>query len=200
MPVQPRLDGFLVRAGIVKQFVSMPLGSEYTAEGQVTGKELIGGLQMQIGPRFRARGTFTGHSNQRLTPREIGLPPGDTLLMSGAAVESRAKEFRLAAADTYLTAKGAIFHRSSEGRPIFVHEVLAQYSAPAIPRAPLSVQAVLLYDIEIQIRRPEEYTSTAYQPGRLRSVPCKIVQLPREYSPFLGGERFRKAYCRASRS
>jgi hypothetical protein len=199
VPVQPRLDGFLVRAGVVKQFVSMPLGSEYTAEGQVTGKELVGGLQMLIAPRFRARGTFTGHSNQRLTPRETGLPPGDTLLMSGAAVESRAKEFRLAAADTYLTAEGAIFHRSTEGRPVFVHEVLAQYSAPAIPIAHLSVQAVLPYNIEIQIRTPEEYTSTAYLPyltsrGRqgLRSVPCKIVQLPREYSPFLGVNDFAK--------
>lgn len=193
VPDQNRLDGFLVRAGIVKQFVSMPLGSGYTAEGQVTGQETLGGLQMLIAPRFRARGTFTGYSNQRLTPQEAGLSLGNHLLMSGIAVESRAKEFRLAGADNWSTDDGAIFHRFTQCRPAFVHEILAQFSAPVMLKEPLWVQPVLPYKIEVQIRKPEDYVPTAYNPGKntyLRSTLCNAVRLPREYSPFLGVNDF----------
>ena len=48
VPEQPWLDGFNVGQGAVRQFVAMPLGLGYTAEGQLTGKENHGGLQIAV--------------------------------------------------------------------------------------------------------------------------------------------------------
>lgn len=49
-PPQRWLDGFNSGEGIIKQFVAMPLGMGYTVEGQVTGKEDFGGLQIMAIP------------------------------------------------------------------------------------------------------------------------------------------------------
>jgi hypothetical protein len=45
-PPQPWLDGINAGDGIVRQFVAMPLGMGYTVEGQVTGEERFGGIQL----------------------------------------------------------------------------------------------------------------------------------------------------------
>ena len=45
-PDQPWLDGINAGAGFIRQFVAMPLGMGYTVEGQVTGKEEFGGVQV----------------------------------------------------------------------------------------------------------------------------------------------------------
>ena len=45
-PPQPWLDGINAGKGIVRQFVAMPLGMGYTVEGQVTGDERFGGIQL----------------------------------------------------------------------------------------------------------------------------------------------------------
>jgi hypothetical protein len=50
VPEQPWLDGFSIGEGLIRQFVAMPLGEGYTAEGQITGKEGYGGLQFAIYP------------------------------------------------------------------------------------------------------------------------------------------------------
>lgn len=49
-PPQPWLDGFNTGDGFVKQFVAMQLGKGYTVEGQVTGKEDHGGIQLLVIP------------------------------------------------------------------------------------------------------------------------------------------------------
>lgn len=49
-PPQPWLDGIAVRKGLIRQFVAMPLGMGYTIEGQVTGEEQHGGLQIRVIP------------------------------------------------------------------------------------------------------------------------------------------------------
>lgn len=46
VPDQPWLDGINAGNGIVRQFVAMPLGMGYTVEGQLTGKEEFGGIQI----------------------------------------------------------------------------------------------------------------------------------------------------------
>ncbi|KAH6671925.1 hypothetical protein B0J14DRAFT_594738 [Halenospora varia] len=195
-PVQNRLDGYLLRAGIVKQFVSMPLGAGYTAEGQITGQELLGGLQVLIAPRFRARGTFRSHENQRKTPRELDLKVGDRVFMAGEAVTSRAREFRYGEISTYFTGDGCVFHRSAEARPLFVHEMLFQSLGLADLNKPLSIEAVLPYKLDIVVRQPKEYVSTYYRPAKyvcLRKMRCSQAQLPQEYSPFLGANDLAKA-------
>jgi len=51
-PPQPWLDGFKTGEGTISQFVAMPLGRGVTVEGQLTGAESIGGLQLLVaGPR-----------------------------------------------------------------------------------------------------------------------------------------------------
>jgi len=48
VPKQPWLDGIANGNGTIRQFVAMPLGMGYTVEGQVTGEERFGGLQLQV--------------------------------------------------------------------------------------------------------------------------------------------------------
>ncbi|KAI1734827.1 hypothetical protein F4680DRAFT_331499 [Xylaria scruposa] len=50
VPQQPWIDGFAVSPGVVRQFVAMPLGMGYTVEAQLTGQEVVGGLQLEITP------------------------------------------------------------------------------------------------------------------------------------------------------
>jgi hypothetical protein len=50
---QPWLDGFNVEKGIIRQFVAMPLGSGYSVEEQITGKDEFGGLQIIVYPMKR---------------------------------------------------------------------------------------------------------------------------------------------------
>ncbi|OPZ87124.1 MAG: hypothetical protein BWY76_00621 [bacterium ADurb.Bin429] len=48
VPDQPWLDGINAGDGFIKQFVAMPLGMGYTVEGQLTGKEEFGGIQLIV--------------------------------------------------------------------------------------------------------------------------------------------------------
>jgi hypothetical protein len=52
-PRQPWLDGFCVTKGTIRQFVAMPLGQGYTAEEQITGEAVHGGLQIVVYPMKR---------------------------------------------------------------------------------------------------------------------------------------------------
>lgn len=47
LPRQPWLDGINSGTGTVRQFVAVPLGLGATVEGQVTGEEVWGGIQLQ---------------------------------------------------------------------------------------------------------------------------------------------------------
>lgn len=50
LPQQPWLDGYAVEKGVIRQFVAMPLGQGYTAEEQLTGAAVWGGLQIVAYP------------------------------------------------------------------------------------------------------------------------------------------------------
>ncbi|WSY72853.1 hypothetical protein OH805_01350 [Streptomyces sp. NBC_00879] len=54
LPRQPWLDGINSGRGTVRQFVAVPLGLGATVEGQVTGEETTGGVQLQAFPLSRA--------------------------------------------------------------------------------------------------------------------------------------------------
>lgn len=49
-PQQLWLDGIASTDGTVRQFVAMPLGSGYSVEAQVSGLDLVGGLQIEVTP------------------------------------------------------------------------------------------------------------------------------------------------------
>lgn len=50
VPRQPWLDGYCVEAGVIRQFVAMPLGRGYTVEEQLTGAAEHGGVQIVAYP------------------------------------------------------------------------------------------------------------------------------------------------------
>jgi hypothetical protein len=64
LPNQPWLDGFCVKKGTIRQFVSMPLGKGYTAEEQISGEAEFGGIQLQLYP-LKAAVYF----DERIKPR-----------------------------------------------------------------------------------------------------------------------------------
>ena len=95
-PRQPWLDGFCVTRGTIRQFVAMPLGQGYTAEEQITGEAVDGGVQIVVYPmkadvferRFPRRERRRWHSEETLclsaaadasmpmASRSMGLAPG----------------------------------------------------------------------------------------------------------------------------
>ena len=88
IPEQPWLDGFNTGNGTIKQFVAMPLGMGYTIEGQVTGRELRGGIHLQVFdmkvsmvPRdTRHRYQIDTHDDLEIhTCNEMGLAAGGTI-------------------------------------------------------------------------------------------------------------------------
>lgn len=98
VPEQSRLDGISIKPGVVKQFVAMKmspepkkevanahmgagqglescevseLGKGATVEWQMTGKDEVGGIQLQIIPQFRVVRMFAG-SMKDACPAEYG--------------------------------------------------------------------------------------------------------------------------------
>ena len=49
-PSQLWLDGIATGDGTVRQFVAMPMGEGYSVEAQITGQEIVGGLQFEVTP------------------------------------------------------------------------------------------------------------------------------------------------------
>jgi hypothetical protein len=73
-PPQVWLDGVISGAGSVHQFIAMPLGIGYTVEGQVTGAEAVGGMQILV---FEPRpGRFPDRPPQQRpgTPQALRAP------------------------------------------------------------------------------------------------------------------------------
>lgn len=52
-PDQLWLDGIASNDGCVRQFVAMPQGSGYSVEYQVTGEDIVGGLEFEVTPSIR---------------------------------------------------------------------------------------------------------------------------------------------------
>jgi hypothetical protein len=81
-PDQPWLDGINVGPGIIRQFVAVPLGSMQTVEGQLTGREATGGMQIRVYaakpgrfPERPPRATFIDKP-QRMRVDAMGLGAG----------------------------------------------------------------------------------------------------------------------------
>jgi hypothetical protein len=86
IPAQPWLDGFCVEAGVIRQFVAMPLGAGYSVEEQLTGEAAHGGVQLLVHPlkasawrppraMLRARGMIYAAEAPAQMSR-MGLAPG----------------------------------------------------------------------------------------------------------------------------
>ncbi|MEV0479509.1 hypothetical protein AB0I69_02655 [Streptomyces sp. NPDC050508] len=69
LPRQPWLDGINSGKGTVRQFVAVPLGLGATVEGQVTGEEVWGGVQLQSFPLVKRELTKWRKAERRRSER-----------------------------------------------------------------------------------------------------------------------------------
>ncbi|MFE4632615.1 hypothetical protein ACFRJ1_04435 [Streptomyces sp. NPDC056773] len=77
LPRQPWLDGINSGTGTVRQFVAVPLGLGATVEGQVTGEETAGGVQLQAFPLgAKALERWREQERAARTTRAGGIPYG----------------------------------------------------------------------------------------------------------------------------
>lgn len=76
-PDQPWLDGINAGRNLVRQFVAMPLGLGFTVEGQVTGAEEEGGMQITVVQ------PTPGRSPDR-PPRSFGRRHGSMMICESA--------------------------------------------------------------------------------------------------------------------
>ncbi|MFD5909721.1 hypothetical protein ACFWHL_13510 [Streptomyces massasporeus] len=77
LPRQPWLDGINSGTGTVRQFVAVPLGLGATVEGQVTGEEVWGGVQLQsFALNDRALARWREEERRRQVPL-APAPPGE---------------------------------------------------------------------------------------------------------------------------
>ncbi|KAG1731510.1 uncharacterized protein EDB91DRAFT_1252148 [Suillus paluster] len=75
VPDMPWLDGIATGSGMVKQFVTVPHGSGYSIEHQITGSETTGGIRLEVIPtEFEGRDIYC-------TPCERGLSFGSEITM-----------------------------------------------------------------------------------------------------------------------
>ena len=81
LPEQPWLDGFNTGDDSIRQFVAMPLGGGFTAEEQLTGQAIFGGLQ-----------------TPRLSDEGVGVREAAAVVAGAAELEPRSSDGRLMAA------------------------------------------------------------------------------------------------------
>ena len=90
-PPQPWLDGIASGRGTIRQFVAMPLGLGYTVEGQVTGEESVGGIQIKV---FEPKpGRFPDEDpygyDGAVTMSGMACPPAPMACAPGAPMRTR---------------------------------------------------------------------------------------------------------------
>ncbi|MFF5252698.1 hypothetical protein ACFY4K_11690 [Streptomyces leeuwenhoekii] len=97
LPRQPWLDGINSGPGRVRQFVAVPLGLGATVEGQVTGEEVWGGVQLQSFPlndgalaRWREEERRRAEAARRVPPPAGGFGAAGPLAAPGSAPASAA--------------------------------------------------------------------------------------------------------------
>jgi hypothetical protein len=109
VPGQPWLDGINSGDGTIRQFCAMPLGMGYTVEGQVTGEERFGGVQLVC---FEPRPGRFPDALPQLATDAVALsaaappPPGATGASPAASARVRLRAAPAAGAEMGLGAGG----------------------------------------------------------------------------------------------
>ena len=145
-PDQPWLDGINTGSGLIRQFVAMPLGSGYTIEGQLTGSERTGGIQLVVFEpkpgRFPDRAPPSTRRPSAAAAFEATVTPGAELgLAAGGRMEQA----------IYRDAYGIDTWDGSQSAAVSVHIVNSeQYQAMTgrrAPRTPVSARVYTLHGL-----------------------------------------------------
>ncbi|KAI1456079.1 hypothetical protein F4805DRAFT_468314 [Annulohypoxylon moriforme] len=109
VPPQRWLDGIAVSPDVVRQFVAMPTSQGYSVEAQLTGKEVVSGLQFEITPAIPLR-------------KSKPTPSGDFFIVV-KTITGKSLEIGCSLSDTIESIKNAIQDR--EGIPPDQQQLIA---------------------------------------------------------------------------
>lgn len=118
LPDQPWLDGINAGDGFIRQFVAVPLGSGATVEGQVTGQETHGGVQLRaVGLTEQALGQWRAAQEARIVCcDEIAMaPPAPCAAGMGLGAGGRMRQ------EVYTDDRTLADYDQSGARRVFVH-------------------------------------------------------------------------------
>jgi hypothetical protein len=147
---QPWLDGIATGDGTIRQFVAMPLGMGYTVEGQVTGEERFGGVQLQAyAPKPGRVPTFGGpYRSGGMAPPPLACAP--CAAPAPSRVRRRAGAMGLAAGGRmkqkiYPDPYGADAWDTTERTRVFVHivnsELWREITGEEPPASPVTAKS-----------------------------------------------------------
>ena len=119
LPDQPWLDGISAGDGFIRQFVAVPLGSGATVEGQVTGQETHGGVQLRaVGLTEQALAAW--HAAQRVSPVYCEPALGEVPLACASASMGLGAGGRMRQ-EVYADDRPLADYDESGARRLFVH-------------------------------------------------------------------------------
>lgn len=118
LPQQPWLDGINAGDGFIRQFVAVPLGSGATVEGQVTGEETHGGVQLRaVGLTETALAEWRSAQNARMVCCDgiAGEPPALGSADMGLGAGGRMRQ------EVYTDDRPLVDYDQGGARRVFVH-------------------------------------------------------------------------------
>lgn len=114
LPRQPWLDGINAGDGFIRQFVAVPLGSGATVEGQVTGQETHGGVQLRaVGLTKKALAAW--QAAQKRAAQEFAAAYCCDSIGLGAGAGGRMRQ------EVYADYRQLTDYEDSDARRVFVH-------------------------------------------------------------------------------
>jgi hypothetical protein len=199
-PSQQILSGFCFEVNESKQFVAMPIGDGYTLEKQITGEELIGGIQLEIAPRYRDTALFgrlTLDPQTKVEPRhlecaliglfsspeKLGLRAGQQIFMKDYG-DDDLYDFNM----NYSLDLQVYPELNKLSRPTFVHELFdGPWSGKYGTSSSLLIEPItpitLYVDINSNGSKLKDFTLKCSQLATLSDVKKAIVEFRLKYKP-----------------
>ena len=194
-PPQPWLDGICTGKGVIRQFVAMPLGMGYTVEGQVTGEETFGGIQIKaFEPK---RGRFPDQAPYRGRVRlgmkmKMGMSAPGAPMAAPAPARSRAQSMGLAAGGKmkqklYRDPHGLDTWDHSATTRVFVHivnsELFREITGEEPPSTPITAKEYARnnlpwFDLYDESRPTVAATPTLAQVKSVKTLDAEYSTLP----------------------
>jgi hypothetical protein len=118
LPDQPWLDGINAGDGFIRQFVAVPLGSGATVEGQVTGQETYGGVQLRavgLTPQALAKWRAAQEVLPECCADVMGAPPTLAEASMGLGAGGRMRQ------EVYADDRPLADYDQTGSRRVFVH-------------------------------------------------------------------------------
>jgi hypothetical protein len=171
VPDQPWLDGINAGPHMIRQFVAMPLGHGVTVEGQVTGEEKAGGMQLLVvepkAGRFPSRPRFRGRAELSFVMACEAMPSTEMGLGAGGRMEQKIYP------DTYGPGTWDLEKKTTVRVHIVNSEIYRSITGEPAPPTPISARTYTEYGLP-WFKLYDEHLRDVEAPDILRKV--KSVQ------------------------